>query len=224
MKQLRITLVSDGPTDASLLYPLRWLLLNNGLSLPLDSSWADLRQLPSPPAGLADRIAAAVDLYPCDLLFVHRDAERDPPELRVEEIQRAIQRCSAELFSSRPYICVVPVRMTEAWFLFDEMAIRRAAGNPAGKVTLEMPNVARLENHPEPKSLLLDLLREATELPQRQRQQISLGKSIHRLAELIDDFSPLRRLPAFARLEADVRSVLHAKGWSHSSRANSADN
>ena len=31
------------------------------------------------PRGLSERIRAAVELYPCDLLFIHRDAEGEPP-------------------------------------------------------------------------------------------------------------------------------------------------
>jgi hypothetical protein len=48
----------------------------------IQPEWADLGRLPRPPAALQNRILAAIDLFPCDLLFVHRDAEREDPEHR----------------------------------------------------------------------------------------------------------------------------------------------
>jgi hypothetical protein len=36
---------------------------------------------------------------------------------------------------------------------------------------------------------------------------------VHRLAELIDDFSHLRILPAFAALESEIKEVIAKNGW-----------
>ena len=50
---------------------------------------------------------------------------------RKNEIERAV----AEAFQAgQPpaWASVIPVRMREAWLLFDETAIRKAAGNPSG--------------------------------------------------------------------------------------------
>ena len=78
------------------------------------------------------RIEFALEAYPCDCLFIHRDAERDPTRIpRREEIQKAIE--SLECQDAVPHVCVVPIRMTEAWLLFDEAAIQRAAGTPTEK-------------------------------------------------------------------------------------------
>jgi hypothetical protein len=214
MSALRFTLVADGPTDAILLYPLRWLLIQNGVVRPIEPAWADLRQLPRPPTGLERKIGTALDLYPCDLLFIHRDAEKQPREDRISEIQQVVRRLSSDLFASKPYVCVVPVRMTEAWFLFDELSIRRAAGNPAGGGILPLPPLSKIEALPDPKQTLHDLLRAATELPPRRLRKFSLPQASYRLAELIEDFSPLRRLPAFANLETDLRSIVQTAGWS----------
>ena len=46
---------------------------------------------------------------------------------RKAEVQAAIATLD------KPAICVIPVRMQEAWLLFDEIAIRHAAGNPHGR-------------------------------------------------------------------------------------------
>ena len=106
-----------------------------------------------------------MDLYPCDLLFVHRDAEGVPHRSRVEEIEIAMQEVRAvhEGAGLPPHVVVVPVRMTEAWLLFDEAAIRRAAGNPNGRVSLQLPP-GDPEEIADPKQLLHDLLRTASEL------------------------------------------------------------
>jgi len=205
--------MADGPTDAVLLYLLRWLLIQNGVVRPIEPAWADLRQLPRPPTGLERKVEAALDLYPCDLLFIHRDAEKQPREDRISEIQQAVRRLSSDLFTSKPYACVVPIRMTEAWFLFDELSIRRAAGNPAGGGILSLPPLSKTEALPDPKQVLHDLLRAATELPFRRLKKFSTAQACYRLAELIDDFSPLRRLSAFASLETDVQSIIQAAGW-----------
>ena len=213
MSALRCTLLTDGPTDAVLLYPLRWLLIQNGVSRPIEPAWADLRPLPQPPKRLEDRIAAAMDLYPCDLLFIHRDAERLPREDRVGEIRRAVQRVSSDLFVSKPYVCIVPVRMTEAWFLFSEPAIRRAVGNPVGAASLALPSLSKIEALPDPKQTLHELLRAATELPARRLRKFAWEQAWHRLAQLVEDFSPLRQLSAFAAFEKELQAVIHAAEW-----------
>ena len=151
MSTLRFTLVTEGPTDAVLLHILRWLLINNGVIRPIESVWADLRQLPTPPTKLEHKIAAAWELYPCDLIFIHRDSDKEPKAHLIDEIQRAVKIVSADLFNKIPYLPVVPIRMTEAWFLFNIVKIRLAAGNPAGSINLSLPPFHKIEGLPDPK-------------------------------------------------------------------------
>jgi hypothetical protein len=212
MSALRFTLVTDGPTDAVLLSPLRWLLIKNGVVRPIEAVWADLRPLPKPPTQLVDKIRSALDLYPCDLIFIHRDAEKEPCENRIAEIARSLSLVSSELFT-KPHVCVVPVRMTESWFLFDEAKIRRAAGNPAGSSKLMLPPMARVESLPDPKETLRELFLQATELPQRRLKKFRTEQAVHRLAELIEDFSPLRQLSAFRQLENELKAVIETFNW-----------
>jgi hypothetical protein len=218
MSTLRFTLVTDGPTDAVLLRPLRWLLIKNGVVRPIEAEWADLRPLPKPPTQLVDKIRSALDLYPCDLIFVHRDAEKEPSENRFAEIRRAISLVSTELFTRpHPYVCVVPVRMTEAWFLFDETNLRRAAGNPAGSSKLSLPSISKVESLPDPKGTLRELFVQATELSPRRLKGFKPAQMVHRLAELIEDFSPLRHLPAFRQLENELKTVIETCKWNRPS-------
>ena len=206
MNSLRFTLLSDGSSDRVLLPMLEWLL-GECSSRTFQPQWADLRMLPSPPKTLAERVQTAVEIYPCDLLFIHRDAEREPREVRVREIRQQISTLAA------PAICIVPVRMQEAWLLFDEKALRRAAGNPNGRTVLTLPDLDEIEQIPDPKELVHGMLRQASELPSRRLRRFNPAVAIHRLAELIDDFSPLRGLPAFQALESDVRTLLVERSW-----------
>lgn len=212
MTDLRYTLVSDGPSDELLLRHLDWLLgehLHD--TITAQGQWADLRSFHPRPAGLAGRIAVAVDLYPCHLLFVHRDAEGEERSVRCEEIREALRSAGIQ---PPPAICVVPVRMTEAWLLFSQEAVRRAAGNPNGRRPIPIPH-PDAESLPDPKSFLREALRSASELPGRRLKRFDqrIAQSVRRVADYIDDFTPLRRLAAFRALEEDLKDLLREHGW-----------
>jgi hypothetical protein len=201
MERLEFTLLADGSSDAILIQPLKWLLQQN-LDIPIDGTWADLRRLPNPPKTLRSRIDKALDLYPCDILFVHRDAEGEPHEQRIKEITSAMAGLQVRS------IPVVPIRMQEAWLLIDEQALRRAAGNPHGRVGLKMPAIDDLEDLPNPKQVLHELLIAASELTGRRRQKLNPGRQALRLGELIEDYGPLQRLSAFREVETAMLEAL----------------
>ena len=212
MDALRYTLLSDGSSDQALVPILTWLLRAQGIHGAIQPEWADLRRLPKPPHTLSERISLSLDLYPCDLLFVHRDAEGDLQHVRTEEIHQALA-AAAQRVQIPPTVCVVPVRMQEAWLLFDEQAIRWAAGNPHGRASLVLPPLNTLAQLPDAKRVLYDLLREASGLTGRRRRQFRAPTRARRVAEVINDFSPLRTLCAFRRLEDEIRRVVHTHGW-----------
>ena len=211
MQELRYTLLADGSSDRALLPILTWLLRQSCGAIPIEAEFADLRRLPHPPKKLSERIHWSVELYPCDLLFVHRDAESTPIEEREAEIRKALEESSVE--DSVRVVCVVPVRMQEAWLLIDEAALRRAAGNPNGTQPLAMPDVQRLEELADPKQLIRDLLRQASELQGRRLERFNWRSSAHRVAEMISDFNPLYGLAAFQRLSAAVEQVATSEEW-----------
>jgi hypothetical protein len=211
MDEIRYTLISDGPSDRALLPILSWVLRKKGDVRRIQAEWADLRRLPNPPRTLCDRILNAIDLFPCDLLFVHRDAERQEPKRRYDEIRNAIQKAASQGFLT-PAVCVVPVKMTEAWLLFDETAIRLAAGNPNGKNPLNLPDLSTIEQNPDPKTILFEILREASGLRGRRFKKLNAAELRIRLAELIFDYTPLKKLSAFQRLENDI-ARLRQNGW-----------
>lgn len=145
---------------------------------------------------------AVLDLYPCEILFVHRDAERQPVEWRREEIAGYVNNAHAS------HVPVIPVRMTEAWLLVDELAIRSAAGNPNGTESLVLPGIESLEDIPDPKQVLYDALVKATGRNARRRHRFPVQQRVHRISDYIDDYSMLEALPAFQLLQEDIRSIL----------------
>jgi hypothetical protein len=212
MEELQYTLLSDGPADKALMPILTWLLRQHVPNLPIQSRWADLRRLLHPPREMHERIRESIRLYPCDLLFVHRDAETTSLEFRLNEIREAELNANVENKIST-VVCVVPVRMTEAWLLFDIGAIRQAAGNPNGTVSLNLPDMSNIEALPNPKKVLHDILREATELSSRRKKRFDTNRAIQRIPDFIEDFSPLRRLSAFIVLEEEVKETIESHCW-----------
>jgi hypothetical protein len=200
---LTYTLLGDGTSDRLLDYPLRWVLSELGVRLEL-GQWADLRRVSPKPRTLTDRARAALDLYPAQLLVVHRDAEAAPHADRVAEIADAVRAVAAH------HVAVVPVRMTEAWLLHDVAAIRRASGNPHGSVALSLPTPANVEAVPNPKETLETALLTASELTgrRRQRRKADFPRMRERTAELITGFSELHVTPAFASFVSALRSAL----------------
>jgi hypothetical protein len=211
MNEIRCTLLPDGPSDRALLPLITWLLREQQVERPIDANWADLGRLPRPPRGLPERILKCLELYPCDLLCIHRDAEREPREVRAAEILEGLSKVAAA--QDLPAICVVSVRITETWLLFDEAAIRRAAGNPNGRAPLQLPQHNELEGLPDPKNLLYNLLRDASGLHGRRRSNLPVRIFTSRVADLIKDFSVLRTLPAFQALECEIRQIVLSQRW-----------
>ena len=211
MKEIRYTLLTDGSSDKALLPILSWLLYEHCPRYAIQNQWADLGRLPIPPKKLQDKIRTSVALYPCDLLFVHRDAEGMSWETRAGEIKQAL------IDTARPpAVCVVPVRMTEAWLLFDEIAIRKAAGNPHGNQPLELPVINNIESLPDPKKILYDLLRLASGTNNKRRlKRLAVNSLVSRVTKFTPSFAPLRKLAAFRNLEEELLEIITDQDWNY---------
>ena len=85
---LQATLVTDGPSDVVLVPILQWLM-EQLTPERFEIRWADLRGFHERPRNLGEKLIAAVQEYPCQLLFVHRDAEGQDPRVRYEDIDGA---------------------------------------------------------------------------------------------------------------------------------------
>ena len=190
MKEIRYTLLTDGSSDRALLPILSWLLYEHCPEYAVQPEWADLSRPPAKPKKLSERIRYSVDLYPCDLLFVHRDAEKMSWETRAEEIRQALNG-----MEHPPAVCVIPVRMHEAWLLHDEQAIRKASGNPNGKEPLKLPVSNSTEALPNPKKILHDALLAASgKSGKRRKKMLNVNKLACRITELTESFAALRSL------------------------------
>jgi hypothetical protein len=161
-----------------------------------------------PPVDLKEKVRKAIELYPCDLLFVHRDAENHSYKDRREEIKCTVAELETEGVLGIPSVCVVPIRMTEAWLLVEESAIRRASGNPKGRMRLELPSLRQIETRADPKRILFDALGTASGQAGRRLAKLNLHSLRYRVAELITDYERLRRLSAFSAFEAEVKEVV----------------
>ena len=209
MRCIECTFLSDGSFDAALIPILQWVMEEQLGIGSTRFAWADLQRLPHPPRLLVERMVAAVTLYPCQILFVHRDAENQPAVKRYEEVQGAMESVRQK-GHKLPHVCVVPVRMSEAWLLLDEQSIRLAAGNPGGTMSLEMPAYDRIEAMADPKVVLHSLLRTASGLRHRRLKHFRPHREARLIPQYMADFSCLRVLSAFVKLEEDVRQVANS--------------
>jgi hypothetical protein len=210
MDVFQYTLVCDGPTDANLIPILNWVLRKSGGLERISGVRAEFWRLDPPPRTLEEKLRCALDLHPCRLLFIHRDAERESPGVRHEEIRKAVEGL-VKKGKNIPAVAVVPVRMLEAWLLLDENAIRRAAGNPNGKRPLDLPPPNRLEERPNPKEDLRNALLSACGRYGRRRKKFNVSQAFWRIMDYHGDFAALRELPAFCQLENSVKRLAQAK-------------
>ena len=198
---LNYAVVADGPSDRALLPIVLWSLRKHA---PLGNFGPPaFRVRGSSP--ISSVVSEVRERYNPDIVFVHRDAER------LSYLDRRV-----EIPQSDGVVPIIPVRMTEAWLLIDEPAIRRAAGNPNGQTPLSLPSVKRLEELPDPKATLRALLLAASELSGRRRKKFDHTAAFRRLADLIEDFSPLLGLSAFQTFCLDLVAVLKGFDWTGS--------
>ena len=207
---MRYTLTTEGTSDRLLVRHIEWLLERHS-GVEFDGQWANPESFEHHDRDVGSRMREAMRFYPCDLLFVHRDADNAGVDARSREIKDAVAACGIDF----PVVCVVPVRMTEAWLLADESAIRQAAGNTKGRVPLSMPQVAGIERIADPKALLDEILVLASSATGRKRDQFKrkLSDAKQRVAGLVEDFDILRRLPAFLEFERNLVCILQENGW-----------
>lgn len=205
MTTLRFTLLAEGTSDRVLIPILTWMLMKQHPGFAWIGQTADLQALPRPPRELPDKIATAQEYFPADVIFIHRDADREPPERRRAEIEDAIH--SRPQSGVKQWAPVVPVRMTEAWLLVSEPALRAAAGNSNGRTPLTFPSLRDLETIPDPKDLLQKLLIKASEASGRRLKKFSFPVHRARVPDFIDEWDVLLRLPSAKALYDDIAAL-----------------
>ncbi len=196
---LRTTLLAEGPGDRALVPLLRWLLEKHWRS-----DFAEPQFAMTSTRNLSERIQSVVREYPCELLLVHRDADKPDRGTRERDIRDAA--ASAGVLRT-PVVCLIPVRETEAWLLLEERAIRQAAGHPNGRRDLGLPPLSEIEATNQPKERLKKALVEAAELSGRRLKKFRLEVAVSRIAELMNPVL-LRQLPAFVAFERELSASL----------------
>jgi hypothetical protein len=141
-----------------------------------------------------------------DVLLVHRDCENDTVANRENEIFSGVHDCGVD-WSVVP---IVPIRMTEAWLLLDEDAIRVVAGRPSGGESLDLPRLSQIESMPDPKARLQAALEVACGLSGRHLRKFKRDFPAHRrqLLERLDRAGGVRQLKAWQALEKDTASAM----------------
>ena len=137
--------------------------------------------------------------------MVHRDADSAGHVAREQETAKAVIGAAA----SAPVVPVIPVRMTEAWLLLDEAAIRRVAGNPNGRARLGLPKPHEVESVADPKHLLRQCLLTAADCTGRRREQVGKRFDEHRrnLLQRLDPQGPVTKLASWQRLTDAVAAA-----------------
>ena len=208
MKEIRYTLLSDGSSDQVLLNIIKWLLDDLFPTQPFIGASGDLRRLPNPPkAGdVHNRILFADYYYPFDVLFYHRDAESTDSK-RLGQRKKEIEAKVDAIFKDK-VVCIIPIKLMEAWLLFDEEAIKKAAGNRNYPMAITLPSIAKLEGIQQPKEMLHTTLKEVSGTKSRNLKNFNVGAAVHRVGENIEDYSPLRSLVAFKEFEQDTLTAV----------------
>jgi hypothetical protein len=197
--------LADGPSDLPLSEHLQQLCADLGADVTLTAIDPALlgrtaRRVDARLAFLLKQQAAF------DIAFVHRDAEGESAARRREEVSSG----AAAAGVACPVVPVVPVRMTEAWLLLDEAAIRRVAARPTGRVPLDLPSLREVETIANPKQRLADALLAASETTGRRRQNFRRDFGRHRslLLRQLDSTGQLTQLTAWQQLRADAEVAI----------------
>ena len=203
---LRFLLVCEGSSDAALLTHISKLLIQIGRFDPQGSAWTRGVQL-------VDKIRNGLQhSSSCDLLLIHRDADSGE-ETRSAGLTRRTEEIASAVSDSGfigPWVAIVPVRMTEAWLLLDETAIRQVAGRPNGKLPLGLPPHNQVENESNPKACLEQALMAASETSGRRRQRFN--RDIPHMRRLLLDQlpvgGPLEHIPSWVRFRDGLAEAL----------------
>jgi hypothetical protein len=190
--------VAEGSSDAPLADIVETLFLERDVQLSLTRP--DFALLPKVPKDIASRLEASMKMLgrSVDVVVVHRDADGAGPLARQQEIELAARRTRV----GRLLVPVIPVRMTEAWLLLDEAAIRRVAGNPSGRAALSLPKPRDVERLADPKSTLRQALIDAASVTGRRRERLDRRFSENRrqLLQRLDHRGPVADLQSWCEL------------------------
>jgi hypothetical protein len=203
---LRILFLSEGSSDGGLAQHVETIAAQEGV--PVVVSAPDLSWLRDPVGReIGEKLRAVRELSSdYDLALLHRDADKFPPDVRRDEIEASISAAWPGL----AHVPVIPVRMLEAWLLLDEAAIRHVAGNPRGRVDLQLPKASAVERVPDPKTVLKEAIAKASDLKGRRLRDLNkrFPHNRHRLLELRDLEGPVRDVASWQSFVSELTRAL----------------
>ncbi|WP_105973299.1 hypothetical protein [Streptomyces geranii] len=206
---IRALYLCEGTSDMGLRSHIEGIAWDMGREIHV--TVPELDRLPNKPGrSVANKLRAAQQLSDgeneFDLVVVHRDSDRERPDERRREITDAVSAVSPGL----AHVPAIPVRMLEAWLLLDQVAIREVAGNPNGRVALNLPRPARAESVPDPKEMLKQAIATASEESGRrlQKLQARFPENRARLLQMLDREGPIRQLASWRSFTDDLREAL----------------
>jgi hypothetical protein len=201
--------VSEGSSDLPVADLVEALFLDEGIAVHL--SRPDFSLLGKVPKDVRSRIEAGFKLLrqQADLVVVHRDADNVGAAARRLEVDTAANLAHV----AGAVVPVIPIRMTEAWLLLSDVAIRQVAGNPRGRMDLELPKIHEVEGVADPKELLRDRILRASNATGRRREGVARRFNQHRrqLLERVDRTGPITKLSSWQQLLKDVSVI--SQGW-----------
>ena len=201
--------VAEGTSDHPLADIVESLFISRGVDVNL--SRPDFSRLEKVKKDVASRVTAGCELLAAtpEVVVVHRDADNAGLTARREEIVAAVAECAP----SSIVVPVIPIRMTEAWLLLDEEAIRFVAGNPRGREPLGLPKRHEVERVSDPKERLRNCLLDAASVTGRRRTQLArrFPENRRQLLERLDPDGPVTSLPSWIELSRSVETIVD--GW-----------
>ncbi|MCX5211295.1 DUF4276 family protein [Kitasatospora sp. NBC_00240] len=203
---LRVLFLGEGSSDEGLVPHIERIAAELDVPVAVSSPALDWIT-PAVGHSVADKLRAVRGLSDSyDLAVLQRDADRGPDQDRRDEIAAAVR---AE-WPGLAHMPVVPVRMLEAWLLLDEQSIRQVAGNPNGRMGLQLPRPSTVERIPDPKQQLKDTLAVASGAKGRRLAELQkrFPRNRHRLFELLDQNGPVGQVPSWCRFVADLTDAL----------------
>ena len=197
--------IAEGTSDFPLADSIEALFLDRGISISLRKP--DFELLGRVGKDVRSRVAAGLSLThgDVDVIVIHRDADNVGAGPRRAEIEAGVRAARAEC----PIVPIIPVRMTEAWLLLDEAAIRHVAGNPRGRQPLSLPAIAEVERKADPKTFLAERILEASNVTGRRRERLKnrFNQNRRQLLERLDRGGPVNQLAGWQALVADIDEI-----------------
>lgn len=198
MSVISISIICDGTSDFCLRNIIEWITDDKFPDQSFRLSIA--REVIPANDPLNIRLQKAVKAYEPDILVCHRDAENQTHAFRESEINSAKTLGNISI----SVVPAVPIRMTESWLLTNEYAIRCASNNKNGDTPLSLPKHSDIENLSDPKAVLFEALKKASNLNGRRLQKFDVYRARSRVASLTTDFSVLQKLNSFVKFEAEL--------------------